>query len=598
MNFQLENKQTQCWQWDVNQRIVVSEVEETERKSLYFLIGHERSNGGLYKVKVEFEENVGYARIPDEVLQREGYVNAYLYEELVGTTRKAWGFSVRKKQRPQDYVYTETDIRTLAFIEEQFKILEEHVREVEKMPGPQGPVGPQGPQGRQGIQGPRGPQGETGPQGEPGPRGEQGPQGEKGEQGLVGPQGPKGEDITAEYSIIKAADSGEYAAIYNLTRDGVAVGASINIPKDIVVKSGAVVGNEIVLVLNDESATEIRISVASLVEYVTSGSRPNDLVVISISDDHKVTATINADKVAQWDSAMPGDTPIPKEDFVAIYGETTYDEIMAARHEGRRCWFKKDYFAVPVECFTTDYAQTHFLYTWDGIYRCRCHRENGWTYTGLTIEMTHNKTKTISSTPNDTKYPSEKAVYNAIVDHNSAEDAHSNMGWLTSGDEEAGAPVLIDADTLGGHDASYFINKIEEIKDIAGPSDVVLYTPQELTEEQKAQVRKNIDAMGNYVSTHNSEVEYYHSENYTIQVTNVQRVGRICLFCLQIVVNTKIDSTYGFTLAALPFNTSMRIWINNGTQFYMDAGTNGIRVNNSTIATGSYKLSGFYFISE
>lgn len=357
MNFQLENKQTQCWQWDVNQRIVVSEVEETQQKPLYFLIGHERSNGGLYKVKVEFEENVGYARIPDEVLQREGYVNAYLYEELVGTTRKAWGFSVRKKQRPQDYVYTETDIRTLAFIEEQFKILEEHVREVEKMPGPQGPVGPQGPQGLQGIQGPRGPQGETGPQGEPGPRGEQGPQGEKGEkgergeqgpqgiqgiqgekgeQGPVGPQGPKGEDITAEYSIIKAADSGEYAAIYNLTRDGVAVGASINIPKDMVVKSGAVVDNEIVLVLNDESATEIRIPVASLIEYVTSGSVAGDMVVVNVSDDHKVTASItdgavtlaklttevqtaigkahvhenadvlvgiNAEKVAQWDAA-------------------------------------------------------------------------------------------------------------------------------------------------------------------------------------------------------------------------------------------------------------------------------------------------------
>ena len=283
MNFQLENKQTQCWQWDVNQRIIVNEIEETQQKSLYFLIGHERSTGGLYKVKVEFEEDVGYARIPDEVLQREGYINAYLYEELAGTTRKAWGFSVRKKQRPQDYVYTETDIRTLAFIEEQFKNLEEHVREVEKMPGPQGPAGPQGEPG---------PRGEQGPQGEKGERGEQGPQGIQGEKGEQGPQGPKGESITAEYSIIKATDSGEYAAIYNLTRDGVAVGASINIPKDIVVKSGMVVDNEIVLVLNDESATEIRIPVASLIEYVTSGSIAGDMIIINVSDDHKVTATI------------------------------------------------------------------------------------------------------------------------------------------------------------------------------------------------------------------------------------------------------------------------------------------------------------------
>lgn len=140
----------------------------------------------------------------------------------------------------------------------------------------------------------------------------------------------------AEYSIVKAADSGEYAAVYNLTKDGAVVGASINIPKDIVVKSGSVVGDEIVLVLNDEAATEIKIPVASLIEYVTSGSQTGDMIVVNVSDDHKVTATItdgtvtlaklatevqtaigkahthenatvldaiNADKVAAWDAA-------------------------------------------------------------------------------------------------------------------------------------------------------------------------------------------------------------------------------------------------------------------------------------------------------
>lgn len=96
----------------------------------------------------------------------------------------------------------------------------------------------------------------------------------------------------AEYSIVKAADSGEYAAIYNLTKDGAVVGASINIPKDLVVKSGSVVGDEIVLVLNDEANTEIKIPVGSLIEYVTSGSATGDMVVVNVSDDHKVTATI------------------------------------------------------------------------------------------------------------------------------------------------------------------------------------------------------------------------------------------------------------------------------------------------------------------
>lgn len=96
----------------------------------------------------------------------------------------------------------------------------------------------------------------------------------------------------AEYTIEKAADSGDYAAVYALKKDGVQVGASINIPKDMVVKSGSVVDGDIVLVLNDEANTEIVIPADSLIEYVTSGSATGDMVVVSVSDDHKVTATI------------------------------------------------------------------------------------------------------------------------------------------------------------------------------------------------------------------------------------------------------------------------------------------------------------------
>ena len=104
----------------------------------------------------------------------------------------------------------------------------------------------------------------------------------------------------AEYSIAKASDSGDFAAVYNLTKDGVAVGASINIPKDMVVESGSVVtnpagqpaGTYIKLVLQNV-ADPLFINVGSLIEYVTSGSATGDMVVVSVSDDHKVTATIS-----------------------------------------------------------------------------------------------------------------------------------------------------------------------------------------------------------------------------------------------------------------------------------------------------------------
>lgn len=72
-------------------------------------------------------------------------------------------------------------------------------------PGPVGPQGERGPQGEMGEPGPKGDKGNQGLQGEPGPRGDQGergpkgetgsqgPRGEKGDRGDVGPQGPRGE---------------------------------------------------------------------------------------------------------------------------------------------------------------------------------------------------------------------------------------------------------------------------------------------------------------------------------------------------------------------------------------------------------------------
>lgn len=103
----------------------------------------------------------------------------------------------------------------------------------------------------------------------------------------------------AEYVIEKATNSGEFAAVYTLMKDGVQVGAAINIPKDMVVESGSVVENPegqaegTYIELKLQNVTDpLYINVGNLIEYVTSGSQTGDMVVISVSDDHKVTAEI------------------------------------------------------------------------------------------------------------------------------------------------------------------------------------------------------------------------------------------------------------------------------------------------------------------
>lgn len=115
------------------------------------------------------------------------------------------------------------------------------------------------------------------------------------------------------YTITKAEDNGDYAAVYKLmkqangTGTATQVGVDINIPKDMVVQSGSVVtvtednkgqngnpdtaGTYIKLVLQNVT-NPLFIDVGSLIEYVTSGSSTGDMIVVAVSADHKVTATI------------------------------------------------------------------------------------------------------------------------------------------------------------------------------------------------------------------------------------------------------------------------------------------------------------------
>nr|DAU27838.1 MAG TPA: hypothetical protein [Caudoviricetes sp.] len=97
------------------------------------------------------------------------------------------------------------------------------------------------------------------------------------------------------YDIVKDADSGDYAAIYHLTKDGVNTGAAINIPKDLFVKSGEIVDNPvgqpagkyIKLTLQNQDEP-IYINVADLVDAYTAGNG------ITISATNEISAKVVA----------------------------------------------------------------------------------------------------------------------------------------------------------------------------------------------------------------------------------------------------------------------------------------------------------------
>ena len=86
---------------------------------------------------------------------------------------------------------------------------------------------------------------------------------------------------------------------YTIHQEASGLDVNIDIPTDMVVKSGAVVtnpegqtGTYLVLTLANATNDKVYINVGNLIEYVTSGSGADDMVKIAVSADHKVTASI------------------------------------------------------------------------------------------------------------------------------------------------------------------------------------------------------------------------------------------------------------------------------------------------------------------
>lgn len=154
-----------------------------------------------------------------------------------------------------------------------------------------------------------------------------------------------------EYSIVKDTNSGDFAAVYHLTKDGANIGTAINIPKDMVVESGEVVtyteetdgqaaGTYIKLKLQNV-ADALYVNVGDLIEYVTSGSQTGDMVVVNVSDDHKVTATITDGTIGKTKlttdvqtSLGLADTAVQPADIGTMAAEAAADYVKKSEAEG------------------------------------------------------------------------------------------------------------------------------------------------------------------------------------------------------------------------------------------------------------------------
>lgn len=107
------------WQWDADQTLAVTREDVTEV--------HFRNLEGETAMVVDVFEEDGrrLARIPNILLTQARTIDAYAYRTTGGdATVDHLAIAVKARQRPDDYVYTETEVRQWSQLEERIEALE------------------------------------------------------------------------------------------------------------------------------------------------------------------------------------------------------------------------------------------------------------------------------------------------------------------------------------------------------------------------------------------------------------------------------------------------------------------------------------------
>lgn len=153
---------------------------------------------------------------------------------------------------------------------------------------------------------------------------------------------PAATDYTV--NVAKTTPEG-VAAAYKITQAATGLDVTIDIPKDMVVSSGEVVtnpegqaeGTYLVLTLANATNDKVYINVASLIEYVTSGSAEGDQIQVAVSADHKVTATLAEGSVTKAQLVADVQTSLDKADSAvqpaAIANMATTQNVATAKQE-------------------------------------------------------------------------------------------------------------------------------------------------------------------------------------------------------------------------------------------------------------------------
>lgn len=121
MRVSILDNRVSLWQWDTGQYLVVEDADHCQE--VQFGLG---TSADALVVKIESQEGKRIAPIPNILLQTPGKLQVYLFyeEERCGTTFYHTTLDINKRPKPEDYVYTETEVLNYTYLEERLKNLE------------------------------------------------------------------------------------------------------------------------------------------------------------------------------------------------------------------------------------------------------------------------------------------------------------------------------------------------------------------------------------------------------------------------------------------------------------------------------------------
>lgn len=120
----LADGRDRLYQWDADVRLRVNEPEGVQIDEVHFT---NTVSASAAVVEVEREEDGAFASVPNILLQHHWDIHAYCVcpNECGGVTRARYTFEVEARQKPDDYVYTETEVKTWEELDARVRKLEE-----------------------------------------------------------------------------------------------------------------------------------------------------------------------------------------------------------------------------------------------------------------------------------------------------------------------------------------------------------------------------------------------------------------------------------------------------------------------------------------